>query len=56
MDYVLQGILERRYEARLCKNAVLRKVDYDTEMDRILTLVGENICSLIYEEYVLQSL
>lgn len=47
-----QSMLEKDYEARLYKLSVVRNAAYDTEMDRVLNLVGEHVCNLIYEEYI----
>ena len=47
-----QSMLEKDLYARLYKRAVVRNAAYDTQMDRVLNLVSENVCNLIYEEYI----
>nr|CCA16781.1 conserved hypothetical protein [Albugo laibachii Nc14] len=47
-----QSMMKTEYNYRLHKLYVVRNAAYDTEMDRVLNLVGENVCSPIYNEYI----
>ena len=47
-----QSMMKTEYNYRLHKLYVVRNAAYDTEMDRVLNPVGENVCSPIYNEYI----